>query len=178
MFRIAPLCAERRCLLGKPRDDLEMARVKLIAWKILTGLTLGILYVKVIAEGCRFLVPGLGRELMLGLDGAIILSFFLMLAVWKLWELAICSFLGIESAFRIRGWNTEGHERFVVILSIVLLFSDAALFYLSVARLSWKGTVLSFTALIATCIWLGVIVFVSFVSVHLRRPLLEQPPES
>jgi len=93
--------------------------------------------------------------------------------VWYLWVVNLRAYLGDEDVFNHSGWNPETYRRFVLRLGVVVLGADAILFYIAITQQGWSGNRFSFTALVATVIYLAVIIFVSFVSVNLERPLKE-----
>lgn len=132
------------------------------------------------------LVPALGQKLhklaipgfsMFGqyqetrrLDLAMFMALFLLVAVWWLWEQVLKVFLSSEETFDKSGWNADAYKRVVLILGIIILGADACLFYASMVQIGWGGTRLSVPALLATAAYLAVIVFVSLVSLNLRKP--------
>lgn len=166
---------------------LVLAHVKFWLWKALTMLVLGPIYCSVIAEGLRLFVPVLGQKLyklpMPGfaqlalyqetrrLDLAIFLALFLLIAVWWLWEQVLKVLLSTDSAFQDSGWNPDIYKRLVLILGVVVLVADSALFYVSMVQMGWGGARFSLPAVLATAAYVAVIVFVSLVSLNLRKPL-------
>jgi hypothetical protein len=155
-------------------EDRDRAKVLYCGWKCLTLVILGLLiYVPVVAEGFRMLVPSLARRSMLGIDTAKVLAVFLMIAVWILWEYAVMAFLKIDAGFKVQGWDPKAMRNFVTTVAWIVLGCDGLLFYLAMTRLVWGAPTFSFTALLATVCWLTVLVFVAFVSVKLKQPLLE-----
>lgn len=166
---------------------LVVAHAKYWLWKLVTIVILAPIYCSVIAEGLRVLVPPLGQKLhrlaipgfaMFGqyqetrrLDLAIFLAMFLLIAVWWLWEQVLKVFLSTDAAFEGSGWNAEAYARVVLILGVVILGADACLFYVSMVQMGWGSTRLSVPALLATAAYIAVIIFVSLVSLNLRKPL-------
>ncbi len=164
-----------------------VAHAKYWLWKALTIVVLGPIYCSVIAEGLRLLVPALGQKLhklaipgfalcaqyqeTRRLDLAIFLALFLLVAVWWLWEQVLKVLLSTDVAFQNSGWNPEAYKRLVLILGVVVLVADAALFYLSMVQMGWGGTRFSLPTLLATAAYVAVIVFVSLVSLNLGKPL-------
>ena len=162
------------------------AHAKYWLWKALTIIVLGPIYCSVIAEGLRMLVPALGQKLhklaipgfaMFGqyqetrrLDLAIFLALFLLIAVWWLWEQVLKVLLTTDIAFHDSGWNPDAYKRLVLILGVVVLVADAALFYISMVQLGWGGARFSLPSLLASAAYCAVIVFVSLVSLNLRKP--------
>jgi hypothetical protein len=164
-----------------------VAHAKYWLWKAVTILILAPIYCSVIAEGLRMLVPPLGQKLYklpipgfatLGqyqetrrLDLAIFMAIFLLIAVWWLWEQVLKVLLGSDVILQDSGWNPDAYKRVVLILGTVILGADACLFYASMVQMGWGGTRLSVPGLLATAAYLAVIIFVSLVSLTLRKPL-------
>ncbi len=154
-------------------------------WKFITAVTLGTIYVMVISAGLRHLIPPLGQRLYLipflyflrdyaatyRLDLAIPFAIFLLLAVWHLWERVLLLWLGSNSLLQHSAWNREIYRRLILTLGVVILGADAALFYTALTQTTWGGSGFSVGALLATVAYVAVIVFVSFVSVHLRESI-------
>jgi len=164
-----------------------VAHAKYWLWKLFTIVILAPIYCSVIAEGLRMLVPALGQKLyklaipgftMFGqyqetrrLDLAIFMAIFLLLAVWWLWEQVLLVFLSTDALFEGSGWNAANYTRVILILGVVILGADACLFYVSLVQMGWGATRLSVPALLTTAAYLAVIIFVSLVSLNLRKPL-------
>lgn len=157
---------------------------KVWAWKVFTLPPMGVIYVAVISEGLRFLVPALGQKLWKlpipgfsllrdyewshRLDLAYFLALFLLVAVCVLWELALALYLGFELPFERAVAKPDNYRRLVVILAVAVLGGDACLFYCAMTQLAWSGNSFSIPALLATVCYLAVIVFVSFLTVRLK----------
>lgn len=164
-----------------------VAHAKYWLWKLFTIVILAPIYCSVIAEGLRMLVPAMGQKLyklaipgfsMFGqyqetrrLDLAIFMAIFLLLAVWWLWEQVLKVFLSTDAVFEGSGWNAANYTRVVLILGVIILGADACLFYVSMVQMGWGATRLSIPSLLATAAYIAVIVFVSLVSLNLRKPL-------
>src|ERR1051326_126135 len=168
-----------------PTAIIVFAHAKYWLWKAITIAVLGPIYCLVIAEGLRMLVPALGQKLhklplpgcsifaqyqeTRRLDLALFLSIFLLVAVWWLWEQVLKVFLSTETAILTSGWNPDAYKRLVMILGAVVLVADAALFYIAMVQMGWGTTRFSLAALLATAAYVAVIVFVSLVSLNLRK---------
>jgi hypothetical protein len=161
------------------------ALVKYVTWKAITFLGFGPIYVIVIAEGFRLLVPALGQKLhklpipgLAGLaqyqesrrlDLALFLAIFLLVAVWWLWEQVLKIILTTKPLYQDCGWHVDLYKRLILILGVIVLGADAALFYSAMVQIGWGGTRISIPALLATAAYLAIIVFVSLVSINLRK---------
>lgn len=158
------------------------AWVKYWGWTLFTKLPLGLIYVLVISEGLRTLIPPLGQRLhrVPGLawlqayegwhrfDLAIPFSVFLLIAVFYLWSRIIRLWKWSDDDPNV--WFTGRESQLVTILGVIILGADAILFYTAIADFAWGGG-LSLSALIATLAYIAVLIFVSYVSVNLEDEL-------
>ena len=168
---------------------MKIAKLKSWAWKIFTVPIIWLMYCVLISEALRYLLPVLATRIhklplpfvsylrywegFHRLDIAHLFAILLCMAVWFLWVEILTAFLSNERSVERSGWNPDAYRCFVNLLGGVVLSCDAILFYIAVTQLDWGSSRFSFAALVATAIYLGVIVFVSFVSVKLDRPLKE-----
>lgn len=136
-----------------------------------------------IGEEVKILVPSLGIRLyklpipgfamfrtyveLKRLDLALFMALFLFFAVSWLWRQVLRAILRTDDAFVVTGWDPVVYRKLILILGGVLLGADAILFYLGAAEYGWGGG-FSFSAIIATLAYAGVLVFVSLVSLHLH----------
>lgn len=183
----------RKCI---PRSELEWrllrARAAYWAWQFASKVVMGVIYLSIIAEGFRTLVPVLNRRLshlpMLGwmddyegtyqLDMASVMALFMLIAVYGLWskvlKLWLTEKIGIDYRLRKQG----NADTFVLVFGAIVLVSDALLFYVAVTEISWGGSTFSFTALFATAAYVSVLVFTIYVSINLHEKieLIEREP--
>jgi hypothetical protein len=145
-------------------------------WQIATKLILGLIYLAVISEGLRVLIPALGQKLYklpglsplqdfegtYRLDLAPFFALFLLVAVFVLWGRIIEVVVSDRDPSL---WTTE--ERFLFVLGCVILGADAILFFFAMTQMGW-GSGFTLSALVATAAYVGVLVFVSWMSVHLH----------
>lgn len=152
-------------------------------WTIFAKVGLGIIYLAVITEGLRLTFPVLAQKLyklpLLGflrdyevtynLDLAPFFAMFFLVACFHLWERKLQFWLcPLENEL---GFEPTFHGFLLTVLGWAIIGSDAFFFYRAVSRMGWGGG-LSFTALIGTVAYVAVIVFVSYVSVCLRRKIV------
>lgn len=161
-----------------------IAHIKFWAWKVVTMLILGPIYIAIISEGLRTLIPALGQRISRipfldffddfdathRLDLAHLMSLVLLIAVWWLWDRLLTIWLGGD--FDAQGFNAELFKKIIYILGTTIVGTDACLFFLSVTQSTWGGSSFSFSAILATACYLAILIFVSFVSCVLRRDLL------
>lgn len=169
------------------RWSLVHALLKYWSWQIATKAVLGMIYLAVIAEGFRLLMPPLGQRLYklpgLGwtrdyeatyrLDLANFFSIFMLIAVWYLWGMILCFWLEVDPFSDKPTTNTDRHKAVVVVLGVVVLVADACLFYAAMTQMGWTGATFSFTAVVATAAYLAVIVFVTYVGINLRKNIAD-----
>jgi hypothetical protein len=167
---------------------LFFARIKYWLWQILAKGILGLIYIAVISEGLRLLVPALGQKVYkLPIPGAYMLeddevghrldlahgfAIFLLLGVFYLWAELLKFWLrpGEESD---EGWDSDNYRRLITALGIVILGADGCLFYFSVSQMDWSGGQFSVTALLATVAYLAVLVLASFTSLKLSQKVID-----
>jgi hypothetical protein len=159
-----------------------VTHLKYWAWQYVVKGVLGIIYISVISDGARILLPDLGKKLskipFLGvladyegwhrLDCAHVFAFFMLVAVFFLWSWLIRLWLRPHDGAG-EGWDAQNYQRLVTVLAAVMLCADAFLFYRAVVEMDWAGGALSLTGIIATAAYVAVQVFVSFVSVVLKH---------
>jgi hypothetical protein len=160
------------------------AHFKYWAWKTLSMTLLAPVYVAIISEGFRLLIPAAGLKLSKipflsffddfdathRLDVAHLMSLGLLGFVWFSWELLLVIWLGGE--FDSFGFDPERYKKIVTVLGSTLVGSDACFFYLAVTNSSWgDSSIFSFSALLATAAYVAILVCVSFVSCLLRRDI-------
>ena len=171
---------ERRRTAGA----LFMAYMKYLAWIVLTKIPLGFIYINIIAEGLRMLVPPLGQKLHRipglaalaqyeethKLDLAPLFAMFLLVGVFYLWSRLIQLWIEADRGAYV-DWLGDRETTLVLLLGAVILLADAILFYVAMAEFSW-GSMFSLTALIATAAYVAVLIFVSYVSVNLHNDII------
>lgn len=175
-------------VLPRPRASqwaLAVAWFRLWSFKPVKFL-IGIGYVAVITEGLRMVVPALGIKLyrlpLLGalkeyqgwhqLDLAIFAALLLFTLSSWIWCVLLETWLYDREALAVAGRNSRKYELCMFVLGVVILFSDACLFYRAMTFVGWGGEALSYSALICTVAYLAVLVSVCAVSVSLKRNYL------
>jgi len=171
--------------VGPPRSRWRtaFAYLRYWLWQVGSKGVLGFIYLAVISEGLRMLVPALGQKIyklpMLGslrdyeetyrLDLAPFFAVFLLVGVFVLWPRIIAVWMRDGS---LRDWSAE--QRLVVVLGSGILLADAVLFYYAMTQMTWGQGAFSFAGFIATLAYVGVLVFVSWMSVRLNPSRKEQ----
>ncbi|MFN4261393.1 MAG: hypothetical protein ACK4RK_19070 [Gemmataceae bacterium] len=171
-------------LVGMATAGVSAGKVKSWLFKLLTTPIMTVIYWVVIADGLRLLLPALGIPLYkLPIPGisylrlyqgfnkfdlANCLLIFLCLAVFFLWLNILRMWLYEEGCFLSRQLDAGKYATVLVLLGLVILGSDIALFYWSMCNQSWLGGGFSFSAALITLAYTGVVVFVSFMCVSLE----------
>lgn len=172
--------------------ELFIARLKQLLW-ILLKVILGVIYVSVISDGLRILLPDLGKRLYklpiplldqlefdeIGhrLDLAHVFAVVMLLAVFFLWGWLLRTWLR-PGEDEDDGWDHANSQRLVFVLAVVILGADSYLFYRALAEYDWGSEAVSVPCVVATVAYCAVQVFVSFVSVVLHQQVAKQLRES
>lgn len=168
-------------------QDLFAHRIKYVLWRIATIAAFAGVYITVVAEGYRILIPTLSKKIFtlpfLGflrqfedahrIDLAIVMSVILMFSVVYLWERLLEQFVfnaheRLSIVSHREADTVFAENQFFFLVGVVILVCDGLLFYFGVANLSWGGG-FSFTAVIATVAYVCVILTIAHVSNRLRR---------
>ena len=145
---------------------MNSGTLKSWAWKIFTLPIIGIVYITLISEGLRLLIPVLGQKLYKfplpfvsamrnyhpwdRLDLAYFFSILLLIAVWYLWKVTLKVYLSYEGQAVPPGWDPAKYRGFVLTIAVIILSADAFLFYFAMTQQVYWKTQFSFTALLAT----------------------------
>ena len=166
-------------------------RIKYWVWQLVTKAVIGTIYLSIITEGFRMLVPKLGQKLhripMLGwldeyeatyrLDMAMCMALFMLIAVWTFWDRLLTLWLNHQIRFDGTLLNQTNQRKLIATLGPVLMAADAFLFFSAVGEVSWGGGGFTFTALFATAAYVAVLVFCIYVGISLRNDIQAQKLE-
>lgn len=164
------------------RAAMIWARAKFTLWEVIMKGGLGVIYVSVISDGLRIVLPAFGQKLhklpgltflkdyeaTYRLDVAPFFAVFLLTAVWYLMERVLRLWLQARDDDQV--WESKPHAQLVTILAAIILGVDACLFYFAMTRMGW-GNAFSFTAILATLAYMAVLIFVSYGSVNLKQEI-------
>ncbi len=153
-------------------------KVKYYAWQVFSKTFLGVLYFAIISEGLRQLVPVLAQKLYklpllsflqdyeatYRLDLAPFFALFLLIAVWFLWGVVLKIWVLEHESEQY----SDAHRLVIATLAITILGADTYLFYAAVSQMGWSSS-FSLSAIVATAAYLGVLIFVLYVSENLRH---------
>ena len=166
----------------------QRKRIQWKAWafKLVSFPVIALVYVSVISDGLRRLVPELGLPLWRAiplpgfsllrnfeglhkLDLAHVLSLVLLFASWFMW-VALLRVKFFPRDVVKTGMELPTYIKFVCALACVIIVCDSALFYYALVNEGiWGGNkIVSLPALLATCAYTAVIIFVSYVTLHLE----------
>ena len=154
-------------------------------WQLLTKVFLGVVYMTVISEGFRHLIPALalrlskvpglsaldGFEFSYRIDLAHGFAFFMLLSVCFLWSRILVLWLEPGHHFDEIGWDDEHHVQLILTLGVIILCADACFFYIGVTQTTWGGSSFSFIAVVATAAYLSVLIWVTYVAAALHKKL-------
>lgn len=166
---------------------LIIARFKYYGWIVCSKAFLAIVYLALVREGLRNLIPTLGTKLssLPGLaflddftltyrmDLASAMAVFVMLAVFWLWDRVLSLWLhGVDTAFesddpsfRVR------RELLYYVLALAVFISDALLFYWALVNSGWDRPAISFSAMIVTVVYSAILIFFALATIDLRQKL-------
>ena len=179
---------------GTPRFELPeidwrvmFPRLKYYCWLIFTKLILGVVYLSIIRDGFRFVLPALSMKLSripgfgflddfeftYQLDLAAPMALFVLLAVFWLWDRALSMWLhGDDGPFDIQDPLFRVRREIVFYsLAVVVLTMDGILFYVSLVRSNWGATMISPPAVVATVLYTAVLVCVTLMTLELRQQM-------
>lgn len=162
--------------------DLIFARVQFFAWRIVSTIGFAILYAFLLSEGLRLMFAASARKLhtipflswMKGyedlhrLDIATLMAAGFMFIIMFIWERLLDLLIyGKRSA--VEADQQDRESKLFLYVGIGFLVCDAVTFYASIVSLSWGGSKFSFTALIATAMWVGMVIVLAHLTNRLRR---------
>jgi hypothetical protein len=161
---------------------LIKAKLKYWIWTLFGKVVFALVYVGILSEGFRVLVPAMARKVyrlpFLGflkqytefykLDLAPIFALILMLAVFWLTGRMIKTWMVLRSDYRL-----SQRERIDVCFGAPLFVLDALFFYFGASHLKWGSAGLDIWVLLATVTYSLVLLYVSYVSVTLHLAIEE-----
>jgi hypothetical protein len=160
--------------------------VKFWSWTILTKFCVTIVYLALISQGLRYVLPDIGMRLSklpglsflqdftatYRLDLAHVFSAVPLVSAWILWHWNLQLYLRPDAfAHRFRRWNLDRIKRVVVTMGTIVIVGDACLFGAAFMLASWGGANFSAAAVLATLVYITVLAFVTFVSLCLAEAI-------
>ena len=99
---------------------------------------------------------------------------FVMLAVFWLWSRVLALYMhGDDTAIQTDDPGLRKRRETVFYsLAATILIADGLLFYIAMTQSSWGGSSFSFTALLATVIYISVLIFVTVFANDLKEQIL------
>jgi hypothetical protein len=160
-------------------------------WTVFKIVVFGMLYIYLISEGLRLVIPALGQKLWKlpglsilrnyeethRLDLAPVFAIVLLIAVFYLWCRVLEGWIFPDHDLQTLGRHPGRYRLFIITLGSVVLGADLVLFYVSMTSMGWKGVVFSLPALLATAAYAACVIFVSFVSVALHKTIIDLKKE-
>jgi hypothetical protein len=170
--------------MSHPRVNgtLIFARLQYFAWRFISVIGFAILYAFLLSEGLRLIFAATARKLhtipflswmkfyedLHRIDLAMILAAVLMFVILYVWE-RLLELMIFEKENLLEAANDDRESSLFLYVGIVILVCDAVIFYASIVSLSWGGAKFSFTALIATAMWVGIVLVLAHLTNKLRR---------
>ena len=165
---------------------LVLARLDFWAWVIFTKSLVTFVYLAIISQGLRYVLPEMGMKLYkvpgfaflqnykltYRLDLAYVFSVVPLMSAWILWHFNLMAFLAPQRFERMAaslGWEVDRFQRAVQVMGAIIILADAALFYASFVLGSWGGSKFSAGAILATVAYVAVLAFVTFVTQFLSQ---------
>ncbi len=162
--------------------ELVFARLQYFAWRFVSVIGFAILYAFLLSEGLRLIFAATARKLhtipflswMKGyedlhrIDLAMVLAAVLMFVILYVWE-RLLELMIFEKENLLEAANEDRESSLFLYVGIVILICDAVIFYASIVSLSWGGAKFSFTALVATAMWVGIVLVLAHLTNKLRR---------
>ncbi|REK08654.1 MAG: hypothetical protein DWQ37_20160 [Planctomycetota bacterium] len=161
------------------------AQFRYWSWQLWSKLVFGVMYFGVMSEGFRVMIPALAQkvhklpgfaflydyEATYRLDLAHFMAIGLLVAVMMTWAAVLELWLGIEERHTRTRVHSGRHQALVVLMAWVLLGGEGYVFYSAIGELGWSGSGFSLIGLIATAVYLSVMVAVTYKSVCLRNEM-------
>lgn len=160
--------------------DLGKSFALLVYWLYQAVVKAGmiVIYIGFIADGLRRTVPVSGQkihkvvpflrwfEATYRMDYAFVLAMLMAFLVCWAWQRMLEIWL--EGKFVL----TQKEERQYAItfaLGTIILIGDACLFYCAAVQSSWSGTKFSLSALIATAVYVAIVISVNYIGIGLKE---------
>ena len=168
---------------------LFWARAKLWAWLLLTKTALAVIYVSMIREALATLIPALAQKLSRAVPGlaflanyeetkrlalAFFMAVFLLLAVVCLWHRVLSLWLyGHREQQASATDYRKRREKLYATLAVLIIAVDASLFYFAMIQSGWGQAEFSWSAILATVGYLGVLLFLTLATIQLGEGVRE-----
>lgn len=177
----------------EPGSALQLYQARAMSWGWFgVKLLVGVIYFALISQGFLNIFPDTGQRLYKAFplfDGlqdyewsynlkvAHFCSIVLLLITWIAWYLLQQLLLDdkLLKTFGRWGWDEQFVKRFVIVCSLLVIVGDAGLFYRSFQSSAFgdAGDSQAF-CLVATLVWVSVLVFVNFISAYLSRCVTDE----
>lgn len=155
-------------------------------WNVTTKSLLTIVYLALISQGLRYVLPDIGLRLYklpglsflqdytatYGLDLAHIFSAIPLVAAWILWHLNLELYLRPAAfASRFSRWQLDRMKRLIITMGAIIILGDACLFCAAFTLSRWGSAKFSAAAVLATTVYVTVLGFVTFISLYLSESI-------
>ena len=163
---------------------LFWAKVRYWGWNATTKSLLTIVYLALISQGLRYVLPDIGMRLYklpglsflqnypatYRLDLAHIFSVVPLVSAWILWHMNLEMYLRPEAfASRFSLWQLDRMKRIIITMGAIIIVGDACLFCAAFTLSGWGSAKFSAAAVLATAVYVTVLGFVTFISLYLSE---------
>lgn len=174
-----------RLVSSKPEDPINgplvWATTKYVLWMLASKLVLGTLYLFLVSEGLRRLVPPLGQKLRtlpgLGwvadyeatykLDLAHVFALGLMVITFQLWNAVLRMWMRADESSI---WDNQ----IVAVAWLIIVPADALVFFTALGQWSWAGSPFSFVNVVMTAMYVAFLGYASYVSIQLKQRIAKE----
>jgi len=161
---------------------LFWAYIKFWVWNVTTKSLLTIVYLALISQGLRYILPDIGLRLYklpglaflegfratYPLDLAHIFSAAPLVSAWILWHLLLEMYLRPDTfASRFSRWNVDRLKRLIITMGAIIIVGDACLFCAAFTLSGWGPAQFSASAVLATAVYVTILGFSTLISILL-----------
>lgn len=165
---------------------LFFAVAKKVIWDATMLSIIVFVYLAVISQGFRYVLPDLGMRLykMPGLaflqdytatyrlDLAHLFAAVPLISSCVLWHLLLEIYLWPTAfAERFQRWDLDRLKRAIVTMGVIVITGDACLFAAAFTLSGWGGSKFSAVAVLATLVYVTLLAFVTFISLYLAESI-------
>jgi hypothetical protein len=175
--------------LVERKRKLAFARAKYFAWLIATAFVLVAICLPLTSEAVRSLLPSFGTKLsktavigalfggqsMAKVDVAYVAAAVIYVVVLYFWRELLSLWLDPDA---VTDFNEGPYKTVVTLGGVLILLIDGGLMYVAIASLNWGKLTFSFVALLFTLTYLVGLVFVSLVSMQLKKAIKKLEDET
>lgn len=178
--------------LRKIHWPLWWARLIRIAWDLGMTVILAIIYFSWGSQGIRHVLPASGLKLYklpipgfadlenfettYRLDTAHFAALILLVLSWLAWHFLLRLIISddLQKKFERWSWNLTYIKPILIVTAILIIVGDGGLFYAAFNHAAFGETRFSATALVASLVYMTILVLVNFISLYLAQCVKDQ----